>query len=283
MRQVWCEIRLHDTFVTWTGKRCSVMDILHHFTTSHYVIMHQIKTTYCIHRSLCILLFFPLAPFWPIIEERPSFASWRSREVSLWSIIKQKSKWRAQVKSSLALKPEWTVSFLCCPSKAVWENCEDVWHLQGTQEKSFFWRVAIRPQYSVSICWGAVWGWTHHRTAEMNAWEVQMLICFHLLQIQLTLSFINMTGPKMLQTMRSPYETLNSVAVTRVQCQHLRSSCKVNNLGFLDIYCHRCCCCCLFCFSFSCSCSCGGCGWSCGGAAAGCHVKRFPWCVSIPP
>lgn len=103
MRQVWCEIRLHDTFVTWTGKRCSVMDILHHFTTSHYVIMHQIKTTYCIHRSLCILLFFPLAPFWPIIEERPSFASWRSCEVSLWSIMKQKSKWRAQVKSSLAL------------------------------------------------------------------------------------------------------------------------------------------------------------------------------------
>lgn len=138
MRQVWCEIRLHDTFVTWTGKRCSIMDILHHFTTSHYVIMHQIKTTYCIHRSLCILLFFPLAPFWPIIEERPSFASWRSCEVSLWSIVKQKSKWRAQVKSSLALKPEWTVSFLCCPSKAVWENCEDVWRLQGTQEKSLF-------------------------------------------------------------------------------------------------------------------------------------------------
>lgn len=206
----------------------------------------------------------------------------------------------SQVKSCtfvvFASKPEWTVSFLCCPSKAVWENCEDVWHLQGTQEKSLFLRVAIRPRYSVSICWGAVWGWTHHRTAEMNVWEVQMLICFHLLQIQLTLSFINMTGPKMLHIYaawivllvqcwsieeRSAYETLNSDAVTRVQCQHLRSSCKVNNLGFLDIYCHRCCCCCLFCFSFSCSCSCGGCGWSCGGAAAGCHVKRFPWCVSI--
>ena len=171
---------------------CDVASWTFYIILRRYITLsltHQIKTTYCILRSLCILLFFPLVPFWPIVEERPSFASWRPCAVSLWSIMT--SKWRGQVKSSLVLllylyqSLSGQFPFLCCPSKAVWENCEDVWHLQGTQEKSIFWRVAIRPQYSVSICWGAVWGWTHHRTAEMNVWEVQMLICFHLLQVWL--------------------------------------------------------------------------------------------------